>query len=122
MFTALRRIGADRIAMTLSGLCLVHCISGLLLVTVFAVVGGELVDPLIHEIGFALAIVLAIFALGRGWALHRRQLPLALGAMGVSLMAAGIMVPHGDYREVALTMGGVGLVALAHWLNRRSLA
>lgn len=108
--------------MTLSGLCLVHCVSGVLLVSVFAVVGGALVNPLIHEIGFGLAIILGLFALGRGWLLHRRPVPLALGGAGICLMAGGIAVPHGDVREVAFTIAGVSLVALAHWLNRRSFA
>lgn len=107
--------------MTLSGLCLVHCITGVVLFSLFAVIGDALVSPIIHEIGLGLAMPLAAYALGRGYMRHRKGVPLALGALGLLMMGVGISVPHGDLREVAMTVLGVSLVAAAHYLNRRSL-
>ncbi len=122
VLAVLRRIGTDRIAMTLSGLCLIHCAAGVVLVSLFAIIGGALVNPIVHEVGLGLAIPLAVYALGRGYAIHKTTLPLMIGGAGVCLMAGGISVPHGDYREVALTVTGVSLVAVAHYFNRRALA
>src|SRR3546814_5417497 len=79
VFQALRRLGADRAAMTLSGLCLVHCLAGIVLFSTFTVLGDVLVSPLVHEIGLGIAIVLAAWALGRGYLRHHRLFPAAMG-------------------------------------------
>lgn len=107
--------------MALSGLCLVHCAAGVVLFSTFAIVGDALVKPIVHEIGLALAMPLAVFALGRGFASHRRVKPLALGGVGIVLMGGALSVPHGHPLEVAMTVIGVSLVATAHYLNRRAL-
>lgn len=105
--------------MALSGLCLVHCIAGLLFLSVLAIAGDALANPLFHELGLAIALPLAAFALGVGYRRHRRLLPFLTGLPGLMLMAAALSIPHGDRREVAMTMTGVLLVAIGHYLNRR---
>ena len=42
-----------------------------------------------------------------------------LGACGIALMAAALLVGHGA-REAVLTIAGVGLVATAHIRNLRA--
>jgi hypothetical protein len=110
----------DRLAIGLSGVCLVHCLATSVVVTVLASAGGLLLHPIIHEIGLALAIGLAAVALGRGWLRHRAVLPTIVGVGGLLLMAAALGVHHG-MRETMLTIVGVGFVALGHHLNRRAL-
>ena len=110
----------DRVAMGLSGLCLVHCVATSVILTLLASAGGLLFHPLIHEIGLALAILLAAIALGRGWLRHRAPWPAVIGCCGLALMALALTVPHGG-GETVLTIIGVGLVALGHHLNRRAL-
>jgi len=111
----------DRVAIGLSGVCLVHCAASAVVLTLLASAGGLLLHPLIHEIGLALAIVLAAVALGRGWLRHRALWPALVGAGGLALMASALTVEHG-FGETGLTIFGVGLVALGHHLNRRALA
>jgi hypothetical protein len=111
----------DRAAIALSGLCLAHCVATVIVVSVLATAGGALLHPLIHEMGLVLAIVLAAIGLGRGAIAHRQPLPALVGIAGLSAMAGGLMVEHGP-KELALTVVGVGLVALAHTLNRRAMA
>jgi hypothetical protein len=109
----------DRVAIFVSGLCLVHCVATLLFATLLASAGSYfLADPRIHEYGLAIAIVLAGTALLRGAMRHRRKLPIILGIIGLSLMAAGLMVEHG-VAEAAATICGVLFVATAHRLNTR---
>lgn len=109
----------DRLAIFLSGLCLVHCVATLLFVTLLASAGSFfLADPRIHEYGLAVAIALATFALVRGVMRHRRLLPISIGAVGLSLMAAGLVVEHG-IGEAMVTITGVLFVAAAHRLNTR---
>jgi hypothetical protein len=111
----------DRLGMLLSGLCAVHCVLTLTLVALFGLGGGLLLDPAIHRIGLAVAIVVGAVAIGLGIFRHRRGAPLAIAVLGLSLMALALGVGHGPAEAIA-TIAGVSLVALAHWRNLRHLA
>ncbi|MEH3105945.1 MAG: MerC domain-containing protein [Sphingomonas fennica] len=109
----------DRAAIALSGLCVVHCVATVLLAAAFATIGGGLLfDPHVHEIGLAVALLLAALGLGAGILRHGRLAPVLLGGAGLALMAAGLFVPHGP-GEAIVSILGVTLVALAHHLNGR---
>jgi MerC mercury resistance protein len=108
----------DGLGMVLSGLCAVHCLLGLLLVTVLGLGGGVLLRPEIHEIGLALAVGVGILTLGLGALRHGRTGPLLIGGCGIALMATALAAPHGP-AEAALTIAGVALVAFAHIRNLR---
>ena len=108
----------DRVGMVLSGLCALHCLAGVVFVTVMGLGGGILLDPSIHRIGLAIALVVGGATIGIGAIRHGRVLPLALGTLGLSLMALALWTGHSAY-EAALTIGGVALVALAHFINMR---
>jgi hypothetical protein len=108
----------DGLGMMLSGLCAVHCLLGLVLVTVLGLGGGILLRPEIHQIGLALAVVIGVLTLGLSALRHGRTGPLLIGACGIALMAAAVITGHGP-AEAALTIGGVALVALAHIWNLR---
>lgn len=112
----------DRWAMWLSAACVVHCLATTILVAVLSTAGGMLGNPLIHEGGLAIAIVLGCIAFGRGIVVHRRALPIVLGASGLALMAAALFVAHdgGHLAESMLTIIGVAVLAAGHALNRRA--
>jgi hypothetical protein len=111
----------DRVGIVLSGLCAVHCLATLMVVALLGLGGGLLLDPAIHRVGLALAMVVGVVGLGLGFSRHARREPLALGAAGLSLMGMALAFGHGP-QEGALTVAGVALVALAHWRNVRHLA
>jgi hypothetical protein len=108
----------DRAGIFLSGLCAVHCVLGLVLVSVLGLGGGSLLAPQIHEIGLALAVAIGFLALGAGFARHGRSAPMALGAVGLVIMASALAVGHG-VAEAVLTIGGVSVLASAHLWNLR---
>jgi hypothetical protein len=54
----------DRVGVILSALCMVHCVSGVVLVAMLGVGGGVLLDPRIHEYGLAPPLVIGAW----GWA------------------------------------------------------
>lgn len=110
----------DRWAIGLSGLCLVHCVASAIIVALVATAGGALLDPVFHEIGLALAIVIALVAMGWGYFEHRRVLPVAVASLGIGVMAGALSLGHVPM-EIPLTMLGVSLLALGHWLNRRAV-
>jgi len=106
----------DRIAMGLSGLCVVHCVATAILLGLLASAGGFLGSPLIHEVGLTFAIMIGAVALGRGIFEHGFMLPSAIGGLGLGVMAGALSLPH-DGREPIYTVVGVMIVALGHRLN-----
>ncbi|HEY9554569.1 MerC domain-containing protein [Allosphingosinicella sp.] len=120
MFAETARGGAlDRLAIGLSGLCLVHCLASAVLVAVLASAAGLLVSPVIHEVGLVLAIALGLVALGRGVVEHGYMMPAAVGGMGLGVMAGALTLPHSGL-EIVYTLFGVTILALGHDLNRRA--
>lgn len=109
----------DRWAIGLSGLCLVHCLTSVLLVTFLASAGGALLSHGFHEIGLGIAILIGLVALVRGSLEHGYTLPAAIGGLGLGVMAGALT--FGDHgTEVIFTLFGVGMLALGHDLNRRA--
>ena len=112
---------ADRLAIGLSGLCVVHCLTSAILLALLSTAGGVLLDPIFHEIGLTIAIGFGILALGRGIASHGYMMPASVGALGLGIMAGAMSLPHdGSELETVWTLVGVGLLALGHDLNRRA--
>ncbi|WP_241152686.1 MerC domain-containing protein [Tsuneonella troitsensis] len=109
----------DRVGVTLSALCAVHCLATIVLVSSLGL-GGELLgDPIIHEVGLVLAMIVAAVAIGWGALKHRRAGPFVTAMTGLSFMGGALAVPHG-FEEAILTIIGVALVSLGHILNLRA--
>ena len=106
----------DRLAMGLSGLCLVHCLATAVLLGLISAAGGILGAPIIHEVGLTLAMLLGSIALGRGIFEHGFMMPSAVGGLGLGVMAGALTLPH-DGTEALYTVVGVLILALGHRLN-----
>jgi len=114
--------GLDRAAIALSGLCVVHCIASAVLLAMLSAAGGLLLNPIFHEIGLTIAILLGAIALGRGVMEHGYMMPASMGAFGLGIMAGAMSLPHdGGGAETLWTVIGVGLLAFGHDLNRRAV-
>ncbi len=106
----------DRVAIGLSGACLVHCVTTAVLVTLVSAAGGFLGAEWVHQVGLMIAMALGAVALGRGIFEHGYMLPSAVGGLGLGVMAGALTLPHGA-SEVIYTMMGVVILALGHRLN-----
>jgi hypothetical protein len=107
----------DRMAMTLSGLCMVHCVATAVWLALLATAGGVLGAAWIHEVGLTLAMILGAVALYRGVLEHGFMMPSAVGGLGLGVMAGALTLPH-DGSEAMFTVVGVAIVALGHKLNQ----
>ena len=116
--TSLRR-RLDQLGIGLAGVCAVHCLATLLLVSALGVGGHFLLEENIHHIGLALALPVAGGAIGWGLLRHGRLLPFLIALAGLALMAAALLVPHGA-NEFVLTLIGVALVSTGHLINLRA--
>lgn len=106
----------DRMAIGLSGLCLVHCLATTIALAALASAGGMLGAPWIHELGLSLAMVMGAVALGQGILNHGYTMPSAVGGLGLGVMAGALSMPHNG-SEAIFTMLGVAILALGHRLN-----
>src|SRR5688572_3979717 len=107
----------DRMAIALSGLCVVHCLATAVVLALLASAGGLLGAAWIHEAGLSLAMVLGAVALGRGVLEHGFMMPSAVGGLGLGVMAGALTMSH-DGSEALFTVLGVSVLALGHQLNR----
>lgn len=107
----------DRFAITLSGLCLVHCIATTVFVAMLASAGSILGSPIIHEVGLTVAMSIGALALGKGILDHGFMLPSAVGGLGLGVMAGALTLPETGGGEALYTMTGVLILALGHRLN-----
>ena len=108
----------DRAGIWLSGLCLLHCLATIILVSMLGLGGQALLAPEIHRYGLALALIIAAVAIGWGALRHKRPAPFVIAMMGLSFMGGALAVPHG-WHEAVLTIIGVSLVSVGHILNLR---
>lgn len=121
MISSVAREGAiDRVAIGLSGFCIVHCVASAVLVAVLSSAGGLLLDPIIHEIGIVLALMLGIVGLGRGILQHGFMMPAAIGSLGLGVMAGALSLGH-EAGGTLYAILGVSILALGHDLNRRAV-
>jgi hypothetical protein len=112
----------DRVAVFLSGLCLLHCLA-----IPFAVLLGPLLsgwlnhsETRVHWALLLLAIPISALALWRGYQRHSSALTLMMGAIGLTLMFVAVTHWFGEQMEIALTVIGVTLLMIAHIRNMRS--
>ena len=118
--SAIRNGLIDRLAIGVSGFCLVHCIASAVFVVVLASAGGLLLNPLFHEVGMMVALGLGVVGLGRGIFIHGFMLPAAIGSLGLGMMGGALTLDHGGITTI-YSVAGVLILALGHDLNRRAV-
>ncbi len=109
----------DHAGIALAGLCAVHCLATLLIVSALGLGSHFLMAESIHRTGLLLALIVAAVAIGWGYLRHRRAAPFAIAALGIAAMAGALGVAHGA-GELLLTLLGVALVSAGHLLNLRA--
>ncbi|TKD52835.1 MerC domain-containing protein [Sphingomonas baiyangensis] len=110
----------DRLAISVSALCVVHCLASAVLLALLSSVAQPFLHESVHEIGLGLAMLLGAFALGRGVLDHGYMMPAAIGSLGLGIMGGALTLPH-DSGEIVWTLVGVAVLALGHDLNRRAV-
>lgn len=109
----------DRVAIALSGLCLLHCLAIPVALVAGPLLGQWLIDSEteVHWLLLAMAFPLSVVALFRGYRRHHDRLTLLLGSTGLALMFIGVSHLLGDAWEVLLTVVGVSALLFAHVRN-----
>ena len=113
---AISTVKLDRLAIGLSGLCLVHCLATTVAFALLASAGSVFGAPWIHEVGLGIAMAMGALSLGKGIVEHGYAMPSAVGGLGLGVMAGALTLPH-DGSETMATILGVAILALGHRLN-----
>ena len=112
---------ADRAAIGLSLLCVLHCLAlPLLLVMLPSLVGLGLDDERFHIWLIIVVIPLSAFALTLGCAKHRNKSVLYIGIVGLGVLCLAPLIGHdllGEMGERLLTLLGATLIAISHIRN-----
>ena len=111
----------DKVAVGLSGLCLLHC---LLLPFVVAVLPflGQFGNNHFHAELLLFVVPVSVIALGVGYRRHHRVAVLVFGAVGLIILAVGGTYVHDAYGEMAdraMTVTGSLILAFTHFKNFR---
>jgi hypothetical protein len=113
----------DGMAVILSGTCMLHCLVFPLLVTLFPIVQGSLLEEkYFHLIMLVFILPTSLIALTVGCRLHRDTLTIVLGAIGLTTLAITAFWGHELFglsgERVVTTIGGL-VLASAHIQNFR---
>lgn len=114
----------DRTGLYLSGACLIHCAALPLAALLLPSLSGVLFDhsSALHWLLLGLAIPVSGYALARGYRVHRQITAVAVGSVGLVLMALGVSHLLSESLEIPLTLCGATIVAGSHLLNMRLLS
>ncbi len=113
----------DRLAIALSGICVLHCLLTPVLIVSFPILAAtSLADEGFHQALLWLVLPASVFALSLGCFRHKDKAVLTLGLAGLSLVMVTTMWGHETLGETgerfATVIGGVTL-ALGHIRNYR---
>lgn len=116
-----RKAWLDKVAVALSGLCLLHC---LLLPFVVAVLPflGQFGDDHFHRELLLFVVPVSVVALTAGYRRHRHKEVLVLGIVGLLVLGVGGTYVHDAYGALAdriMTVVGSMILAVTHYRNFR---
>ncbi|NJM09684.1 MAG: MerC domain-containing protein [Bdellovibrionaceae bacterium] len=111
----------DRIGISASLLCVIHCLLTPSLVILLPFLGEALAHGWFHTVIVLIVFPVAVWALWNGFLLHRLKRVLWLGGIGIAFLIAALAFGRDDMRvEFALMIVAGLTLASAHLINLRA--
>lgn len=114
---------ADRTAIALSALCVVHClVLPVVLVMLPALATLGLDNEAFHVWMTVVVLPVSALALVMGCRRHGRRWVLAVGSLGLAILILAVFAGHdvlGEVGERLMTVLGASLIAVSHYRNFR---
>ncbi|ESQ81256.1 MerC domain-containing protein [Asticcacaulis sp. YBE204] len=106
----------DLMAITLSGLCLAHCLLLPFAIAALPVLGQVAGSHVVHQVLILIAAPLSIWTLSRskGW---RKPGVAILAGLGLALLTGAAFIPVLIAHETLISVVGAMMVACAHYIN-----
>ena len=111
----------DKVAISLSGLCLVHCLALPLAIVILPFL-GQFSDDHLHVQMLIMVIPVSAIALALGFRRHRHVGIVIAGIAGLAIVTIGGTIAHDHYGLFAdrlLTIIGSLVLAVTHYRNFR---
>ncbi len=115
----------DRVAITLSTICIVHCLAMPFVIAVLPVAafafGG---DGHFHSLMLWFVVPTSMLGFGFGFRVHRRVDIVLLGAAAIVTLAVAALWGHSAWDpsiEVLINVAASVVLAAAHWRNFREV-
>ena len=113
----------DALAVSLSGLCLIHCLALPLALTLFPIFAAAVVDDAVfHAVLYVAVLPTSCIAFVLGYRHHHDRVLIILGGLGLVVLGVTAVVGHdlfGHTGERWVTSLGGLLLATAHVINYR---
>lgn len=113
----------DGLALTLSAICLVHCLALPVALTLLPTLAAGVLDHAdFHKLMLVVALPASLLAFGIGCRRHRRSDVLILGGLGLSMLVFAAYAAHAWHGELEryVTVAGGLVLAFAHIQNFRA--
>jgi len=111
----------DRIGISASILCVVHCLATPFLVIFLPLVGASLAHAWFHALIIAIVVPVAVWALWNGYRVHRHSTMLWYAGFGFLFIGLSVLLGHDhDLIEKAFMIAAGLLLGYAHFLNLRA--
>ncbi len=116
----------DRVAITLSTICIVHCLAIPVVVSTLPIVAltWGLDDAHFHTFMLWFVVPTSVLGFAFGYHAHRGAMIVLLGAVAIAVLAFVALRAHGVWTvgaETAVNVAASVLLAAAHWLNFRAV-
>lgn len=115
----------DQIAITLSAVCIVHCLAVPLVVAVLPIAAVSFGDEAhFHGLMLWLVVPTSVLGFGLGYRIHGRAGLVALGALGVAVIGGASIWGHAvwpEWLEITISVLGSLTLGYAHWQNFRDV-
>ena len=113
----------DKMAMSLSLLCALHCLASPLIIVMLPTLAALRFDGEAFHLWMVLAVIpTSVYALTMGCKQHRHYRLLGLGLFGLLFLLSAVLAGEAiinDFWEKALTVIGAATIALGHYWNYR---
>lgn len=109
----------DKAGMSLSFLCLIHCLLFPIIVLLIPAMESWLFynETLVHWILLGLALPVSALAFGHAVLHHADWMTAVLGALGLAMLILGVTHVFGHASEIYLTVPGAFILFAAHLRN-----
>lgn len=113
----------DGFAVVLSGTCMIHCFALPVMVTLFPILQGSLLDEkYFHLIMLVVILPTSLIALTIGCRRHKDRLTMTLGGLGLTILTLTALFGHSWFglsgERIVTTVGGL-ILAASHIQNYR---
>lgn len=112
----------DRLGISTSLICVVHCLLTPVVVLFLPLVGSNLVEHRwFHEVIVAIVVPVAIWALWNGYKIHKHPTMFVYAAFGFLFIGVSMALGHDhDSIQTGFMVAAGLLLSYAHYLNLRA--